>query len=411
MKNILYILVASLILFSSCDKSEDPIFDKSPEERLSAVLSKYKARLIEDEGYWIAYYSGNAILMKFNEDNTVEFKSTYNNGTDDRTVTYRVGSSQVPELIFESHTVFHAIYEDNLSTGEYEFVFDDLWVDKIQFISKTDLGETKTKLSFYKSTVDELEKVVAVKEKIELLSVFKSVVLSEKPDYTGALTLNSDGTATLTSRIGDIVSKTEYRFDITSNGLLFDPALSVGDDLLVSEFVFDEATNSFQAVEEESVTIEEKMVPVLPLAPYTFGEEDNAVYNYLDGEKSSKAYLNYYSDYVRDMSIIGLEISGWSLSWLNTDGAVPYVYINTNMGNIWYDFNYEIKNDDKVYFTPTGDTNAGGLDSYLQPLLQLLFNSGGHFIEDSGNLSGYTNGTFSLINADDPAYKINFYVF
>lgn len=408
MKNILYLLVASLILLSSCDKDDDPIFDKSPEERLNAVLADYKSKLVEGDGYWIAYYSGNAILMKFNEDNTVEFKSTYNNGDDDRTITYRVGSSQIPELIFESHTVFHAIYEDNLSTGEYEFVFDNLGDEKIQFISKTDLGETKTKLNFYKSTVDELEKVVAVKEKVELLSVFKSVIASQSSDYTGALTLNSDGTATLVSKIGEIVTKVEYAFDVTSKGLLFDPALKVGEDLLTSEFIFDDVLNAFQSTEEESVTIEVKMEPVLPLTPYAFGSVKNrAYYNSYEEGKSSKAFLNFYKPYIANLGNAGLNISGWALKDLTK--SLSYVHIFTNAGNFWYDFNYEIKEDGKVYFTPTGDNNAGNLDPYLQPLLEFIFNTNGHYIEATGGLMQYTNRTLSLINADNPAYKINFY--
>ncbi|MEN9443675.1 MAG: hypothetical protein RIS47_565, partial [Bacteroidota bacterium] len=37
MKKILYTLVSGLLLFTACNKQEDPIFDKTPEERIEAV--------------------------------------------------------------------------------------------------------------------------------------------------------------------------------------------------------------------------------------------------------------------------------------------------------------------------------------------------------------------------------------
>lgn len=167
MKRILYILVASLFLFSSCDKDEDSVFKDSPDTRLNKVLNEYKTTLTQNDGNWVAYYMGSAIFMKFNEDNTVEFQSTFNNGADDRSITYRVGASQVPELVFESHSVFQAIYEDNLTTGEYEFLFDKVANDRIDFISKTDKGANKTKLTFFKETKAHFTKVMATSKLIE----------------------------------------------------------------------------------------------------------------------------------------------------------------------------------------------------------------------------------------------------
>ncbi|WP_461630843.1 DUF4302 domain-containing protein [Labilibaculum euxinus] len=408
MKRILYILMASLFLFSSCDNEQDPIFEDSPETRLNKVLNEYKTTLTKDDGYWIAYYSGSAIFMKFNEDNTVEFQSTFNDGADDRTITYRVSSSQVPELVFESHSVFQAIYEENLTTGEYEFLFDKVADDRIDFISKTDRGANKTKLTFYKGTADDIVKAKELTDKIDVLSVFKEVVIEGNTTYKIEIALNPGGKAQVNTLVDGRIKTEFYSYDVTASGMIFQPALVLGDGVEAAEFVFDEAANTFQSTDETSVTIKVVEEPVLPLSPYAFGSKD-ALNNFIESGKSSRAYLNFFNAYKAQLNEdYGLTISRYYLNAISSPTEVPYIFIQTNFGNFWFEFTYEVKEDGKVYFTSTGVNNAGANAPIFEPLIQLLFNTNGHFIENSGGLSGYTNGTFSLINADDPAYKINF---
>ena len=94
---------------------------------------------------------------------------------------------------------------------------------------------------------------------------------------------------------------------------------------------------------------------------------------------------------------------------LSSTTESPYLYIWTSWGKLWYDFTYEIKEDGKVYFTLSGPTNATEpLNTILQPLIQKIFNTNGHYIEGTGKMRQYSNGTFDLINADDPSIKISF---
>ncbi|RZT92307.1 uncharacterized protein DUF4302 [Ancylomarina subtilis] len=225
MKKILYLFVAAISLFTSCDNEQDPIFDDSPETRINNVLTKYKTALTKDDGYWIAYYSGSAILMKFNEDNTVEFESTYSDGSEDRTISYRVSITQVPELVFESHSVFQAIYEDNLATGEYEFLFDKVTDDRIDFISKTDKGANKTKLTFFKGVPEDIATVKKIISKMEK-SFFKHVSV-EGSNYKAMLVTNGGNAIWRTiSKDGKIENK-EYEFSMTKDGLVFSPAVEI----------------------------------------------------------------------------------------------------------------------------------------------------------------------------------------
>lgn len=403
--------MATLILFTSCDNEQDPIFDDSPETRINNVLTKYKTTLTKDGGNWIAYYSGAAIYMTFKEDNTVEFKSTYGDGSDDRTVTYRVDITQVPELIFESHSVFHELYEDNLATGEYEFLFDKVADDRIDFISKTDKGSKKTKLTFFKGSTDDLAKAKALSDKVVVLSVFKEVVIAGETNYKMAIDLNPGGKARVTTLFEGKTVSVDYSYDVTATGIIFQPALSIGNGVKAAEFTFDETSQVFKSTDNDKVSINIVNEPILPLAPHKFGVRPGAQYNTLDAKnKSSLAFVNFFKGYT---AVAGSDIN---LNWLlfknlGLKGKVPYLYVSTSKGKFWFDFNYEIKEDGKLYITLTGDNNAGANLPLMQPLLDLFTSKKGHFIESTGTLDKYTNKTFSIINADNPAYRINFYEF
>jgi len=243
MKKIFTIFFASLVLFSSCTKEDDPVFDKTPEERLRGTLSEYKTKLTNEDGLWITYYYGNAILMKFSQDNTVEFQSTFNGGLDDRTITYRVGASQVPELIFENHSVFHAIYEQNLNEAEYEFLFDKIHDNQIDFISKTDLGANKTKLSFFKATSEDLVAYEKMNKNFGEMSFFKTLLI-EGTDFNADF-INFPGEVTLKfTNTEGINQVTKHPFEVTKNGLLFNPSVEI-NGALYSSFVYDEASSQF----------------------------------------------------------------------------------------------------------------------------------------------------------------------
>ena len=260
MKKILYLFVATLLLFTSCDNEQDPIFDDSPETRINNVLTKYKTTLTKDDGTWIAYYSRSAILMKFNDDNTVEFESTYGDGSDDKTISYRIGISQVPELVFENHSVFQAIYEDNRATGEYEFLFDEVADDRIDFISKTDKGANKTRLTFLKAVAEDIKTVKKIKSKMEK-SFFKHVSV-EGSDYKALLITNGGNAIWKTvSEDGKIESK-EFEFSMTIDGLVFSPAIEI-EGVEVTLFANKVGENSFSAiVEGKTINIEITNAPI-----------------------------------------------------------------------------------------------------------------------------------------------------
>ncbi len=250
MRKLIYKFLFFSVLFSACTEKEDLVFDQSPEQRLDAVLSEYKDQLTKDEGQWIAYYDGYAIFMRFNADNTVEFTSNYNNGKDDRTITYRVGSSQVPELIFENHSVFQEIYEENMSENEFEFLFTNLSDDRIDFVSKTDVGSDKTTLSFFKAEVGDVDKVDLMRQKVESMSFFKSVTVAGSTYERSLIIFPGQAVLKETTDEGNTIN-TIYNFAATKNGLIFSPALNL-DGKEVEMFTWDEDSESFMATDNGS---------------------------------------------------------------------------------------------------------------------------------------------------------------
>ncbi|MBL6647131.1 MAG: carboxypeptidase-like regulatory domain-containing protein [Flavobacteriaceae bacterium] len=96
----------------------------------------------------------------------------------------------------------------------------------------------------------------------------------------------------------------------------------------------------------------------------------------------------------------------------------PNLHIYTSAGRVRAYVTYEVKDDEKVYFSLTGESNVDLSEgeiwhTILNPLLEIIIGSEtGYFIENTGGLLSYSNNdTVTLINADHPKYAINYYDF
>lgn len=409
MKRLLYILVASLFLFSSCDNEQDPIFEDSPEVRLNKVLNEYKTTLTKNDGNWIAYYSGSAILMKFKEDNTVEFQSTFNNGADDRTITYRVSSSQVPELVFENHSVFQAIYDKNISTGEYEFLFDKVADDRIDFVSKTDKGSRKTKLTFFKGTADDLVKAKELSDQINALSLFKELVIDGDTNYKMAISLNSGGNAEVKTLVDGKITTQKFTYEVTSKGIIFEPALIIGNNVIAAEFVYDEEKNIFQSTDEKSVSINVLNEPVFRTKDYLeFGTTltDLRFYPWHTLASSSPSFQNFFTNVQKSVAASGHEFKSFKIEWGYAD-KYNILWLVIDGKSEYYLFDM-VQEDGKVIFTLNGSSvKDENLINALSPFLGLFFSETGFYIQNKGQFKNYTNRTFMMISSDNPSIGIN----
>jgi len=396
MKKILYLFVATLILFTSCDNEQDPIFDESPETRINNVLTKYKTTLTKGDGTWIAYYSGSAILMKFNEDNTVEFESTYGDGSDDKTISYRIGITQVPELVFESHSVFQAIYEDNLATGEYEFLFDEVTDERIDFISKTDRGADKTKLTFFKGTSDDIATVKTIIAKMEK-SFFKHVSV-EGSDYKALLITNGGNAILKTVTEDGKVENKEYEFSMTKDGLLFSPAIEI-EGLEITLFANQIGEDSFSAnVDGKTINIQINNVPLT--------EEDGVYEEFMTTNfKAATSYSKALSSIIPSLK---QDIKQFEAFQMYVEWGYLLGYAPGHEGGNWAGFS-------KFSFTKAAEDKTvvtWGFGAYGSWWSEIYGNDGGkqmiNFLTDPEGLyivkAG--NDTYYLVSKADPSKYI-----
>ncbi|WP_439182865.1 DUF4302 domain-containing protein [Carboxylicivirga taeanensis] len=416
--------IVTLLLAACQDNSSEYMFDKSVNERFDEKKKEFIEIFNTPEFGWIGNYNRNGdvgshvILFKFIENNQVVLQSDYRYKAKNDTITYRIDKTLKIELVFESHSVLHEIYEinNNDSGGEFVFNITSANENEVVLTSKTDNGyngEEVTELILNIANEDNWDLGPLYESEVNLIGdpmnyVFRNIQL----DGSGIADFSYDRVNRVATvsfmENGNVVEKA-YPINITAEGFNFIQPLVIAG-ITIKGFIFNMENESFEDTESGAVLIY-GMEPIVPLPFYDFGVEANAIrYNYLEPNKSSQAWNQFYTSYTQSLADIGLELERIYIRDLR--GDQPYLHIYTNIGIIWYDVNYEVKEDGKVYFTLTGATNAPSLTPYFEPLFEVIVGSvKGYYIRNTGGLLSYSNGTVSLINADNPSFEINYYDF
>lgn len=114
MKRTLLYLLIILTGFASCRKDDDPIFDKSPDERLNEALAKYQQALVTSPYGWkatIVPANGGIYhyYFRFNDSNRVYMHSDFNleAASELKSSSYRLKALQQPSLIFDTYSYLH----------------------------------------------------------------------------------------------------------------------------------------------------------------------------------------------------------------------------------------------------------------------------------------------------------------
>jgi hypothetical protein len=150
-----------ITLIASCKDDDVNVFDKTADERAAEAISDLKDKLTSPQNGWLVKYTPAEsdagafyVVMKFNEDNTVNIKSdlSVDNGKYfNQTITYRIDNSLGLELVLESYSFFSYLYELDQATfpAEYEFIYNEETGDgDLIFTSKSDITIPKTTLVF-----------------------------------------------------------------------------------------------------------------------------------------------------------------------------------------------------------------------------------------------------------------------
>ena len=422
--NRLSILTVLFFVIGCTDNDVEPLYDQSINERTEALKGEYFNILTAPENGWIGYYSPNesfgayTMLMNFDVDSNVDIKSDYELGDQDNEITFRIDKTLKIELVLESFSVFSQIFSLNDNNNGGEFVFNILSATPEEIIleSKLDFGDDVTILTLRRANTSDFD-LQPIYESVEDIagdgteSVFRNILLNDviiaSFDFNPLTRL---ATVSYVDNDG-VVIFVNAPIAILPTGFNFIKPIDVNGTILTS-FTFDETKNEY-VNEADGLRILYDNIPGVPLMPYDLGETaNNARFNYLEPEKSSVAFNNFFNDFNNDFSAAtgGATIARVYIRSLSDD--IPYLHIYIGNSTFWYDLNMDVE-DGIVKFSLTGETNASaGLTSLLQPLIDVFVGApSGYYLNRTGGLLHFSNGTFSMINVDDTSMEINYYDF
>lgn len=147
------VLVSAVVFFASCNKEDAPIFNKSPEERLNEVLSKYQTQLAGAQYGWkgIVYPKAGGIYtfyFKFNNLNRVQMLSSFDStsAVTFKESSYRLKALQQPSLIFDTYSYIHVLSDPSFDVNgvpgnqglqsDFEYYFDSSSTDTIKLVGR-----------------------------------------------------------------------------------------------------------------------------------------------------------------------------------------------------------------------------------------------------------------------------------
>ncbi|HEU4553001.1 MAG TPA: DUF4302 domain-containing protein [Chitinophaga sp.] len=150
MKRYLLYFLLIVAAFSACKKEDDPIFDKSPDERLNETLAKYQQAMVNAPYGWklLVYPSGvpNSVFSfycRFNDANRVTMFSDFDAATsvELKESSYRLKALQQPALLFDTYSYIHLLCDPDGSvnggayglglSSDFEFSLDGIAGDSI----------------------------------------------------------------------------------------------------------------------------------------------------------------------------------------------------------------------------------------------------------------------------------------
>ncbi len=293
----------------SCDNKEnaDPLFDKTPTERINARKKELSDLLLSSvQGWKLVYYTDNTQLggfthlFKFKDATNVEMASDFDATTvAKKTSEYSIDMGSTVSLVFTTRNSIHRLSDsDNYPTdalegkgykGDFQFLYYGQENGQIIFRSNR---VAFIELRFVKATAQDWEDLP---KNIAMIS--NVIGAPTRPLYRFLETNN--GTAThkfdfnfssdtrfATSNSVESGSSMSYNIGIayTPTGIIVDPAVEVGGQKL-TEFTYDATTGNFTATGTNNVsaTIRYSDKPIVLTDDYKILLEGNqtTVYGYI----------------------------------------------------------------------------------------------------------------------------------
>jgi hypothetical protein len=420
------------------DNDTEYIFDKSVNERFEELKTNYTNTLAAPENGWIAYYHPNgkaggfAVLFDFDKEGNVQMKSDYLQGANDDKITYRIDKTLKVELVFESHTVLHQIYEtnDNDSGGEFVFNITSVEDEKVILTSKTDNGyngEEITEITLVPATKDQwdMKPIYTMTPKIAngyQSDLYFRVIRVEGTDAKMGFSYIEGHDKKKINRVarisyldGEKVNPTDVPVAITPEGFKFLKPFTINGKE-VTDFTYDETKNIFVSEDGGQKTIvEHSNTPGVVYYPAVASLGGN-------GKYLSTLYRHslWFSDILRNSSddfkalfnksnIERLYIE-YNVSFDDGTKFEAVIYFKHNLlGYKGIPVKVERIKNKKIIFKPIADPvkTLGLAYNNVKDLYEVIIDSEGFYVEESSVRTLY--GTFpaaKLISVKDPkAYR------
>jgi hypothetical protein len=428
-KILLYFLLFTAGL-SSCSKEDDPVFDRSPDDRINETLQRYSEALAGAEHGWKGLVFPNGVkngvfgfYFRFDNNNRVQMYSDFDSLSFGvmKESSYRLKALQQPCLLFDTYSYLHVLCDPDAGwnggsygvglESDFEFSIEKAQGDTIEL--KGRLHSSKALL--IKATKQEADDYTGGKRNWAFRNIskyttyFKRLKLGDQPYDVGvnqhAHTITFswvDGEGTL--------RKITTGYYYTPDGIAFSPAFRNGEQTVdgFTDISWDEASRTLRfKAGSETVSLTEVTRPLgvdtaAPRRWWQYAVDQNMVW---------ATYYGFYVNGERDAYRI-TSLPGYSATYFwpryNVFDGVSYDLLGFAVPRISYGPAFRppvFTADGRVLFTYLG--MLGELPPDDSPVL----NSAARLIDQSGYYLVQTGETtYDMVSAKDGKAWINWVI-
>jgi hypothetical protein len=287
MRKYLLCLILIITVFTACKKEDDPVFDQSPDARITATLNKYQQELVNAPYGWKGLIFPKGLprsvfgfYFKFNDANRVSMFSDFNASTSTtlKESSYRLKALQQPCLLFDTYSYVHLLSDPDGSvnggadgaglSSDFEFSLDSISGDTIKLTGRFH----KCNAYLVKATQQEQQDYISLQRNREFDHITDFITYWKRLTAGGKqydIIINKPGHVIKFVWLDDNGVRQEFTagFYYTPKGVAFAPAFTDGKQTItaIENLSWDAANQVIKgAVNGEQVTITGFTQPLAP---------------------------------------------------------------------------------------------------------------------------------------------------
>ena len=271
MKQYLLYLFVIIATLTACKKEDDPIFPKSPDERLNDTLNKYQQTLTGAPYGWkvLIYPAGVphsvfGFYCRFNDSNRVAMFSDFDAASSItlKESSYRLKALQQPSLLFDTYSYIHVLSDPDGGVNggangqglgsDFEFALNGMSGDTILLTGRFN----KSKAYLIKATQQEqqdyynLKRNRAFENITKFLTYFKRISVGGS-QYEIKVNIYAHTITFSWKDANGVLQSVEVGFYFTATGIAFSPAFTDGVNTItgLENIVWNEGTQTLKGTD------------------------------------------------------------------------------------------------------------------------------------------------------------------